>query len=200
MKHLTTTHASTKLVAKNTDTSATDDSSPSTSKELHRAKSPKQLDLSASQQKSMTQAEVNRMKGRYSMWWKVLYVAIIDGGGCSGTCTPCSKTFANYLDAEYSKMNKELKKCFEELDFLSITADIWTAHNYSYLGVTAHWLDPHSLERKKAALACRCFKSRHTYDSIATELDNIHSSFSISHKIKVTVTDNRLNFIKAFKV
>lgn len=63
---------------------------------------------------------------------------------------PCSKISVKYLDAE---MNKELKKCFEKLDFFSTTADICTAHNRSYIGVTAHWLDPHSLEWKKEASA-----------------------------------------------
>ncbi|KAL7370893.1 hypothetical protein ABVT39_013670 [Epinephelus coioides] len=66
--------------------------------------------------------------------------------------------------------------------------------------VTAHWIDPQSLERKKAALACRRFTGRHTYDSIATELENIHSSFTVSHKVTATVTDNGSNFVKAFKV
>jgi hypothetical protein len=55
--------------------------------------------------------------------------------------TPCTKTLAKYLDADYAKMNTELKKSFKELDFLSTTADIWTAHNRSYLGMTAHWID-----------------------------------------------------------
>lgn len=94
----------------------------------------------------------------------------------------------------------ELKKTFEELEFLSTTADIWTAHNKGYIAVTAHWIDSQSLERKKAALACRRFTGCHTYDSIATKLENIHSSFSIFHKVTATVTDNGSNFVKAFKV
>lgn len=52
-------------------------------------------------------------------------------------------------------MIAELKRGFEELECVSTAADIWTAHNKSCLGVTAHWKHPSSVEQKKAALACR---------------------------------------------
>ena len=47
--------------------------------------------------------------------------------------TMSRKTFAKYLDDEYVKMERELKKTFDGLDYISTTADIWSAHNRSFL-------------------------------------------------------------------
>lgn len=95
--------------------------------------------------------------------------------------------------------NENIKKIFEHVEYISTTADIWTAHNKSYLGMTAHWINPNGMERGKAVLACRRFKGCHLHDMIAIELDNIHSSYGMSHKITSTVTDNGSYFVKAFK-
>lgn len=82
---------------------------------------------------------------------------------------------------------------------MSTTADKWTAHNKS-LGVTVHWIDSEMLQRKKAAIACRRFRGRHTYDAIASELEDIFFQYGLTtEKVKACVTDNGSNFVKAFK-
>uniref|UniRef100_A0A8C6UZ75 Transposase n=1 Tax=Neogobius melanostomus TaxID=47308 RepID=A0A8C6UZ75_9GOBI len=91
------------------------------------------------------------------------------------------KTFTGYLDECYLKMESELKKTFESVPYVSTTADIWSCHN-------------------RTAIACKRIKGRHTFDVIGFEMEQIHSAFSLSHRITATVTDNGSNFVKAFKM
>ncbi|KAL4007527.1 hypothetical protein ACER0C_001379 [Sarotherodon galilaeus] len=95
---------------------------------------------------------------------------------------PDRKTFSTYLDKCYADMEMELKETFESLEYISTTADIWTSHNKSFLGMTAHWIDPSTFIRGHAALAC------------------IHSAYGLNSKVTATVTDNGSNFIKAFRM
>ena len=51
-------------------------------------------------------------------------------------------------------MFRKVKQILEKIDVVCTTVDAWTAHHRSYLGMTAHWIDPHILNRHKAAIAC----------------------------------------------
>ena len=83
---------------------------------------------------------------------------------------------------------------------MSTTADIWSSHNRNFLGITVHWINPCNFKREKAAIACKRIKGRHTFDVIGFEMEQIHSAFSLSHRITTTVADNGSNFVKAFKM
>ncbi|KAG1925936.1 zinc finger BED domain-containing protein 1-like [Pimephales promelas] len=112
---------------------------------------------------------------------------------------PHRTAFSSYLE-EDALMERNLKAALNDVDFVSTTADIWTANNRSYMGVTLHWISRSTLERNKAALACRRIRGRHTYDVIGAEIENIHSSYGLLNKVVATVTDNGSNFVKAFNV
>uniref|UniRef100_A0AAZ1XY44 HAT C-terminal dimerisation domain-containing protein n=1 Tax=Oreochromis aureus TaxID=47969 RepID=A0AAZ1XY44_OREAU len=110
------------------------------------------------------------------------------------------KMFSAYLDKCYADMEMELKETFESLEYISTTADIWTSHNKSFLGMTAHWIDPSTFVRGHAALACKRVRGRHTHDVIGNEIEQVHSAYGLNSKVTTTVTDNRSNFIKAFRM
>ncbi|KAJ8346649.1 hypothetical protein SKAU_G00280500 [Synaphobranchus kaupii] len=55
--------------------------------------------------------------------------------------------------AEATKtMKKKVIAAMREVEYIA-TTDCWTTRRCSFMGVTAHWLDPDSLDRRSAALA-----------------------------------------------
>ena len=97
-------------------------------------------------------------------------------------------------------MVQRVKEALEKVEYVSTTVDVWTAHNRSFLGMTAHWIDPITLERCKAALACTTLTGRHTYDVLGAKIEQIHGSYGLAGKITATITENGSNFVKAFTV
>ncbi len=99
--------------------------------------------------RTVSQGHINKAIARYvvenmqsvstvespAFWQLVSMITCLGGTRQMG-----QKTFSNNLDKEYSKMESELKKTFEGLDYIAATADIWSVHDRSFLGMTAHWI------------------------------------------------------------
>ena len=111
---------------------------------------------------------------------------------------PDRKTLSSHIEQAYESMMRKIKDTLEGVDNVSTTADVWTAHHRSYLGMTVHWIDQTSLKRQKAAIACMRIVGRHTYDVLAAKIEEVHRKFGLHGKISATVTDNGSNFVKAF--
>ncbi|KAL2101773.1 hypothetical protein ACEWY4_003534 [Coilia grayii] len=200
-KHLQRQHANTKLVAKDNRSDATVEFMPTPNKQ-------QKLDFH-----QVTKAESDRLVASFIVE-KMLPVNTVESPSfrnilskiqITGDRQPWSdrKTFTRYLDQCYATMENNLKRNFETLEYVSTSADIWTSHNKSFLGMTVHWINPVSFQREKAAIACKRIKGRHTVHmtlSLVKLSRFILPLDYLSHKVTATVTDNRSNFIKAFKM
>ncbi len=111
----------------------------------------------------------------------------------------CRQTVTTQLEEKFACKKRQLIDKLKTVDSVCTTADGWTSRRRSFLGVTVHWLDPESLERKGGCLAIRQLSGRHTYDILAKTLESINTEFDIAHKTCYTVTDSGANFVKAFR-
>ncbi|XP_061741064.1 uncharacterized protein zgc:161969 isoform X1 [Nerophis ophidion] len=103
------------------------------------------------------------------------------------------------VDLSFSKMRMELMAKLATVQYVCTTADVWSANNGSFFGMTCHWIDGHSLERKSAALGFARLQGRLTHDSLAGKIHDIHSAYNIESKVQTTVTDNASPFVNVFK-
>lgn len=72
------------------------------------------------------------------------------------------KTIRKYILNYSQQCIKSVKTDLGKAKFVSTTADIWSGKKRSFLGMTCHWIDEATLERKTVALACRRFED-HTH-------------------------------------
>lgn len=68
------------------------------------------------------------------------------------------------------------------------------------LGITVHWIEEESLERKKGVLACKELKESQTAHLLGKELYNILQDFGVIGKVSAVTTDNGANYVAAFRL
>ncbi|XP_057377361.1 uncharacterized protein LOC130698693 [Daphnia carinata] len=114
------------------------------------------------------------------------------------------RSMMEILNQKYARTKSNLISELEKVDYVSTTADCWTSHRKSFLGMTVHWLgegkDSKEIIRRSACLGVRRLYGAHTYDVLAKAMSNLHAEFRISNKVNITITDNGSNFLKAFKM
>ncbi len=111
---------------------------------------------------------------------------------------PSRRTLNRRLGDLYEIEKVRFMAVLDKTKWVSATADIWSAHKRSFLGVTIHFVDPETLKMVSAVLTCRRFKGAHTGQAIGEMLASIFLEFNITSKIQNVVTDNAANFTKAF--
>ena len=123
----------------------------------------KQMKLCFSKPASVRQSHVDKLTFDYivqemrplSTVNKDSFKALVTGL-CPTASVMCRQTVRERIIFTHSLMKKNIQKDLDQASYVSITADLWSSSNRSFLGVTGHWIDEETLSRKSAALACVC--------------------------------------------
>jgi len=113
---------------------------------------------------------------------------------------PCRQTLKSWID-QYFQCGKEIvKHKLEEVEYISITTDIWTsAANESYCSLVAHYIDD-NWDYHCIALDCCFIQTPHTDDQIYKWLKEALQDWNISRKVISVTTDCASNNISALKM
>lgn len=94
----------------------------------------------------------------------------------------------------------KLSDLLSKVTYVATTADSWSAHNRSFLGMTVHWVNVVSLKREKAVLGIKEIVVQQTGTYLAKAMMDLHRKFGISSKVISTTTDNGANYVSAFQL
>jgi hypothetical protein len=148
-----------------------------------------------------------------NMWYKIFIEDIVPN---HLTDSAAVRAFLGYLNPNFKvpsrrTLSRDIKKLGEEtkvrmeslldsVSYVATTADSWSSHNRSFLGMTVHWINSVSLKREKAVLGIKEISVRQTADYLAKAVVDLHQDFNLSGKLVSTTTDNGANYVAAFKI
>ena len=113
---------------------------------------------------------------------------------------PSRRTITRLLAESHQEFIENIKMILDNIQYVCVTADVWSGGKRSFFGYTCHWLDAQTFERKSVALACRRFPGSHSFDRVAEIILEINEQYGLPvQKILYTITDNGSNFVKAFR-
>lgn len=100
------------------------------------------------------------------------------------------RSLSDKIKAEYTMTKDSMRKQFERLNYICVTADCWTAHKRSFLGMTAHWVDQKTFKRESASIACKGMSGSHKNEILTQHIEEVLDEFNILLKVCKIVTDN----------
>ena len=68
------------------------------------------------------------------------------------------KILSAKIDKQFEAVMINIKKALSSKDYVSTTADIWSQQKKSFLGMTAHVVDPETLQRESLQLLAKGFQ------------------------------------------
>lgn len=104
------------------------------------------------------------------------FIELIEG--LSGVKPMSRLTLQNHLFDTMMSIKADMIAVFEKQPWVCTTADIWSANNKSYMGVTCHFIDG-NYQRKSYMLSCKRIMFAHTHTVIANALYEIHKDFNL---------------------
>lgn len=112
---------------------------------------------------------------------------------------PSRKTVSNNIIPHILESTKEkVKKSLENALLIAMSTDGWTSiNNESYVAITVHFIDVELYVLKSHVLGCYYFEKSHTVENLSNFLDKSFEEWSISNKVKVSISDNATNITAA---
>ena len=98
-------------------------------------------------------------------------------------------------------MKSKIIAALEKARRVSITTDIWSSKcsTDSFIGITAHMVNPSTRKREVYRVCCRVFNSKHSGINIAKMMKRLFVEFNIEKKVFQILSDNASNMIKAVR-
>lgn len=109
------------------------------------------------------------------------------------------------IDSSFKEQRTKFKDISQEVPFVCTRADIWSAKNRSFFGVTAYYyISCKYVWKKVSRISLHEISQLHSYDRVTDLLcstfGSTHTEFDLTqNKIVATITNNRSNFVTLLK-
>ena len=106
----------------------------------------------------------------------------------------------DHLPQLYEASKLELKGALAEIDYCSITTDLWTlCTTMGFITITCHFIT-NTWELKSLVLETIHVDASHTTENVSSALLKVANEWNITEKVSCAITDNANNVVAAVKI